>query len=766
MEDRSNFRIVILRIAKFILIRLPSTASLFKTAASIKGVEMNIRWKAVLTGLFIFVCSFTTQASPWREFEPQEARKLGQAEYELTHQKARLLVLDELSMRDSFDDAFSDAEKLEAEQMRSATHQISKAKIELPLPDGRSLIVKLIPSRILPKKLSEKYPSIKTYKILPDKTVVNGRVDITPNGFHAMVQTRKGDTFLIDPDKANREEGSQLRYFSYRKQDQRQKSDLVYSCGAKPEEVVANRSEYQEKSVVKSPNDLLIYKIAISAAGEYTAKNGGTVESALAAIVTTLNRVNQVFEQDLNIQLSLADDNDQLIYIQAEDDPFDAQNLKDLLAQNQVNIDTVLGSQNYDIGHLFTTKGGGLAAIASVCNPLRKAKGVSGISNPSNDSFNLDFVAHEIGHQLGATHTFNSEEGLCSGDNRVAQTAFEPGSGSTIMSYAGYCGADNLQANTDAMFHIGSIRQINDETSNGEGSACGKRESTRNTPPSVDAGRNYNIPSQTPFELSGFAKDIDGDQLSFAWEQIDAGEGSGINDDRGDNALFRVHMPSDSMTQSFPPLHDILNHTKSEGETLPYRQRKLSFSFIAQDGINNTQSDDMMLNVVRTGSRFALNLPRLSYNRGETYPIFWNVANTDQSPISCESIDVFLSTDGGYTFDQNIAKKLPNTGKAWVTIPAASKLSTRGRFKIRCSDNIFFAISYRNFNVKDEADNLGSPLPDEDAPELNLADKTLSSDNKAEVKNSNSNATEAGGSLDYLLFLFLLWFLPRPNRIK
>ena len=229
------------------------------------------------------------------------------------------------------------------------------------------------------------------------------------------------------------------------------------------------------KIAASSPESLLNYRIAIAATGEYTAKHGGTVEGALAAITTSLNRVNLVMERDLGIHLSLVENNHLLISTDPESDPFTKTDLVELVAENQAFIDTVIGTDNYDLGHLFTTKGGGLAAIASACNSYRKAQGVSGISNPVSDSFDLDFVAHEIGHQLGATHTFNSSQGLCSGNTRTARTAFEPGSGSSIMSYAGYCGLDNLQSNTDAMYHIGSIQQINDYTSSGQGNACGER---------------------------------------------------------------------------------------------------------------------------------------------------------------------------------------------------------------------------------------------------------------------------------------------------
>jgi len=716
---------------------------------------MNIYWYKLLVVTVVVGFSFEATASPWVD-DYQTGSSARDAHYK-THQKARLLLLDEASLRAEIRHRSG---RMEEEHLaQQGLHRSRQQLISLPLANGSTITVNLIPSFILPEKLSKQFPNIKTYRVLPDDQVVNGRVDITPNGFHAMIQLRSGELFFIDPNGELDGHTNKREYVSYRKRDQIQSADVAYSCGAKQTELPGRDFSVTgnlQKPVTTLINPLLEYKIAIAATGEYVVKNGGAVGSALAAIATTLNRVNQVFEQDLGIHLSLVEHNDQIVYSNPDTDPFDARDSKDLLVQNQLTIDRVIGSENYDIGHLFTTKGGGLAAIGSVCNQYTKAKGVSGISNPENDSFNLDFVAHEISHQLGATHTFNSGEGLCSGGTRESRTAFEPGSGSTIMSYAGYCGVDNLQSNTDAMLHIGSIMQINKFTSNVRGGRCGVRIHVDNSPPVVEAGGDYIIPAQTPFELKGEAKDNDGDRLVYAWEQVDAGEASLTNDDKGDNALFRVNLPSSSKSRSFPKIRNVLDHIKERGEELPFQQRFLNFRFVAQDGYNGTQSDGVTVKVIRTGSRFALNMPRASYNRGEIQKILWNVANTDKAPINCSSVDISLSTNGGYDFDQRLLENIPNSGEAWITIPSDSRLSTNGRFKISCSDNIFFAISYRSFIIKDTADNISYFSPDEDLPEPNLHDRTL------ESGESVIDGKSLGGSFGYLLWLVLL--LPLRRR--
>jgi hypothetical protein len=507
---------------------------------------------------------------------------------------------------------------------------------------------------------------------------------------------------------------------------------------------------------------LINYRIAIAATGEYTAKHGGTVAGAMSAIATTINRVNQVFEQDLGIHLSLVENNDKLIYVNASTDPYSGSDSKEYLYQNQNNIDAIIGSENYDIGHLFTTSGGGLAAIASTCNNSRKSQGVSGISNPRNDSFNLDFVAHEIGHQFGATHTFNGVQGLCAGNTRSAQTAFEPGSGSTIMSYAGFCGGDNLQSNTDAMFHIGSIQQIRAYVTGAVNSGCGIDNNTTNASPQVEAGINHIIPAQTPFELDGEATDAEGDALIHTWQQIDVGGLSPVNSDTGDNAIFRAHSLSSQKNRVFPPIQNILNHSSQRGENLPIQQRLMQFRFVVQDSHNTTQSDAMSVQVQRTGSRFALNLPRSQYSLGETHKILWNVAGTDIRPINCPSVELSLSVDGGYHFNQILGKNLPNTGEAWVTIPATLPSTSQGRFKIRCSDNIFFAVSYRNFDVNNQKHSERQILKDEDQPELNLKDIDL--DKIDDTKYTEPNLSEQGGGS--LGWLFALLFLTGCRRFK
>lgn len=713
--------------------------------------------------LILFSISFPALAdiSLWEDSEDIKAISQKTADMDKqSYQKARVLKLDRINMVYALE-----AMARENLSYRFATVESSQ-NISLPLPDGSMIEVELIYENLLEASLKKAYPLIKTYRVLASAKVVSGVLDMTPQGFHGMLQTSAGRIVFIDP--INNKENT---YVSYYKDDQNQHKHEKFSCGASrsasfedislAERLSASKFIAEKSSSV--PQGLLNYRIAIAATGEYTAKHGGTVEGALAGMVTTLSRINQVFEKDLGVHLSLVSNNAAIIYTDADLDPYNATNSRELMQQNQANLDAVIGSTNYDIGHLFTTRGGGLAEIAGVCNHARKGQGITGISNPFNDTFDLDFVAHELGHQLGATHTFNGNQALCAGATRTSETAFEPGSGSSLMSYAGYCGVDNLQSKTDAMFHMGSIQQIRSfaQTS---GANCGVLKHSLNRPPVVNAGRNYVIPTRTPFTLTGSATDPDSDNLVYSWEQMDAGERSPINEDKGDNALFRIYMRTSSPSRHFPRLESLIKHKEERGEKLAEKNRDLHFSFVAQDNHNVAQADEMRVKVFPTKSRFSLYLPHSQYSRGDTHKLLWNVGGTNKSPINCASIDVALSTDGGYHFPVKLMNNIPNTGVAWVTIPATTSLSTLGRFKISCSDNIFFAISYRDFGIAEQG-TIAIVLNDQDQLEPDTGKPNTTGGGNQSVKTAGASFD---GMILWVLFLMIalkgLGGCPRTKR--
>ena len=300
--------------------------------------------------------------------------------------------------------------------------------IDLPMPDGQFERFQIFNAPIMHPDLAAKYPGIQTYAGVglddPSATI---RLDVTPNGFHGMILSARHSTVYIDPYS----QSDTQHYITYHQKDFGNPGKN-FECHV--QEKAPINIDFSNAESLQGDCQLRTYNLALACTGEYAQFHGGTVNSVMAAFNTTMNRVNGIYEKDLNILMVLVANNDQLIFLNAGTDPYDNNNAGAMLGQNQTTCDNVIGFNNYDIGHVFSTGGGGLASLNSPCNSW-KAQGVTGTNNPVGDPFDVDYVAHELGHQFGANHTFNNS---CS-NNRNNSTAMEPGSGSTIMAYAGIC---------------------------------------------------------------------------------------------------------------------------------------------------------------------------------------------------------------------------------------------------------------------------------------------------------------------------------------
>lgn len=576
--------------------------------------------------------------------------------------------------------------------------------ITLPMPDGTYARFAIQESPIMAPDLAAALPEVRTYRAqgLDDPTA-SGRLDFTPEGFHGFILSSAGAVY-IDPYRR----GDTAHYMSYRRRDYaRAAGSPPFTCEAtrtRPNRDGASRLTADDAgrlvALVASGANLRTYRLALAATGEYTAFHGGTVAGAQAAMVTTMNRVNGIYEREVAIRMVMVS-NSSIVYTNAVSDPFT--NTSSDLNATQTTIDSIIGAANYDIGHLFGTAGSGLAAIESVCFTGYKAKGLTGSSSPAGDAFDVDYVAHEMGHQFGAEHTFNGTAAGCGG-NRVSDSAYEPGSGSTIMGYAGLCEWENVQLHSDAYFHGRSYDQIvaySTDTRPDWGGFCAAISLTSNNPPSVTPGPVVTIPSRTPFALTGAATDPDGELLTYAWEQYDLGSASPppLSDD-GQRPLFRSFTPTSSPTRIFPKLSDILGGTTPVGEVLPTTSRSMTFRLTVRDnraGGGGVNFGYRTVNVAGGAGPFRVNSPFTTWSGGSTQIVSWQVANTDLAPVSCANVNILLSSNGGTSFDTTILAGTPNRGVADITVPNVA--TTTARIKVECATSPFFNISPMNFTI-------------------------------------------------------------------
>lgn len=598
-------------------------------------------------------------------------------------QEYRALTLEEETFRSMLNIAASSG-------VTGAQARMVSSTVNLPLPDGSFANVTVTPNETLSPEVAATHPEIQTWNVTgTDGKVLNGVIDMTTQGFHAMLAMPNGDTIFIDP----QETAAARQYASFSKRANAEAFRKDWTCGTHGGASFRPDLTAARNTAARAGETLRTYRLAVAATGEYTAANGGTAASGLAAITTTINRVNLTYNRDLSVQLQLVSGTS-IVYTDAATDPYTNTSPSSMITENQANLDNVIGSSNYDIGHVFGTSGGGLAYVGVICNSTYKARGMTGLTTPSGTTFDIDYVAHEIGHQFGATHTFNSTAGSCNG-NREPTTAYEPGSGSTIMSYSGICSSDNLQTDSDDMFHAASISQVEAyaHTSGGGGMVCGTAGAT-NINPTVNAGADYTIPARTPFILTGSGSTTSG-TLTYSWEQLDTGTASTVGVDTGNNAIIRAYLPSASSVRTIPRMSGLTTGVQAVGETLPSTSRTLNFRLTARNGTGSA-FDDMRITTSNTGSAFAVTAPAgTSLVAGAATTVTWNVAGTDQAPISCSNVDIALTTDNGASFTTLLTA--PNTGSAIVTLPGT--LGVTNRIRVKCSNNIFFALSASNPSV-------------------------------------------------------------------
>jgi subtilisin-like proprotein convertase family protein len=578
-------------------------------------------------------------------------------------------------------------------------------RILLPEPSGRMLPFEVLREQTMAPELEEKFPSVRSFigTGITDPSL-RLRLETGPKGVTAMVFASGDSTYLIDPYSPL----SSTIYQVYYRKD-------VIPDPKKPFQCLTDGTVYGQKSpsaqgrtTAGTCGTLRTYRTAIAASAEYTAYHSLSTDSdadkktkALAAINTAVNRLNQIFESEFSIRLQLVANNNLIIYTDAATDPFNGNANSDITTNNS-NTNTVIGSANYDWGHLFGAASlSGLAATPSVCSSS-KAAAVTGVNAPTGDPFVVDYVAHEMGHQMGANHTqYNN----C---NREASTAMEPGSASTIMGYAGIC-SPNVQSNSDAYFHAVSIGEIVTYMHSGSGDGCATPSSSGNTAPVIASPQaDRTIPKSTPFSLSITATDANSDALTYCWEQMDAFTGTAQTMPPGaantSGPLFRSLTPVSTGTRWFPALATVnAGNSSSTWEVLPSVSRTLNFRGTARDarsGGGCTTEDNVVVTIDGNTGPFVVTAPNTSVTWTTTYQqkVKWSVAGTDLAPVSCSQVDILLSTDGGTTYPVTLASAVPNTGSANITVPANP--GSQCRVKVQGNGNIFYDVGNANFTIQ------------------------------------------------------------------
>ncbi|WP_456313401.1 reprolysin-like metallopeptidase [Pseudomonas shirazensis] len=602
-------------------------------------------------------------------------------------------------------------------KLSSTTQKTSKSRAEITIPNSNGVLERFSvwESSNFDPELQAKYPEIRSYEGsgIDDKSA-KIHFSVSPIGTQTMVLRIDKPSEFIEQNPDNK---SEYVLFTS-KSNLKSTSKLV--CNLKDN---AENRNLSNKTAKTSANNKVFktLRLAVSCTGEYAAYFGGTKEGALAGMNATMTRVNGILNKDLAVKLSLIANNDAIIYTNATTDPYSNANRgtstdtdgNDFWSKEvQSTITTVIGEGNYDIGHLFGASGGGgnAACIGCVCisptpsDVIGKGSAYTSPSDgrPEGDSFDIDFVVHELGHQLGANHTFSFDGGERTGVN------VEPGSGSTIMGYAGITEDYDIQDNSDDYFAYASILQIQ---SNLATKSCPVSTALTNNPPTINAGENYTIPISTPFVLTGTGSDLDGNTLTYTWEQNDSatstsGENSLAYATKPDGPLFRSLTPTSSPVRYMPDYNSVLqNKLTTTWESVSSIARTLHFVLTARDnaalGTAQTNSDDAIVTVASSAGPFAVtsqNNNDLSWSQGSYQTINWSVNNTNTLQGST-AVNIKLSTDGGLTFPVILAANTPNDGSETVLIPTSVASATNCRIRVEPTANIYYALNTKPFAI-------------------------------------------------------------------
>ncbi|RYD96282.1 MAG: T9SS type A sorting domain-containing protein [Sphingobacteriales bacterium] len=577
--------------------------------------------------------------------------------------------------------------------------------IAVPNLEGKTEHFRVFEYSNFSPELQAQYPEIRAYAGTGiEDPSANLRFSFSPKGIQTMILRANRATEFIEPYTTN----SNV-YIAFKSTAKREKGKLQFTCHTQDDGEVGRLAidGHNHRDAMSSTMVFKKFRLALSCTGEYGAYHGGTVAGALAAMNATMTRVNGVYEIDLAVKLEIIANNNVIVYTNAGTDPYSPANTGangDWSGELQVNLNNVIGAPNYDIGHLFGASGGGgfAGCIGCICNNANKGSAFTspGAGGPEGDAFDIDYVAHEMGHQLGANHTYSVA-------NEQTGVNVEPGSGSTIMAYAGITGpATDVQSNSDDYFTYRSILQIQNNLQN---KACAVNTTLTNTPMTINAGADYTIPRGTAFILKATGAAANGANVTYNWEQNDtatnasAGNNSVVTPNKTTGPTFRSVPPSTSPDRFMPALNTVLNNSLTGNwETVSNVARNLNFTLTGRDNVaggGQTKTDAMVVTVNAATGPFTVtsqNTDGIVWMPGQTQNITWNVAGTTGAPINTANVNILMSTDNGQTFTTVLAANTPNDGNETITVPNA--IAPFCRIKIEAVGNIYYAVNQRTFS--------------------------------------------------------------------
>lgn len=571
----------------------------------------------------------------------------------------------------------------------------SELTVTLPLPNRGTVDFRIVAYNLMAAEDQARYPGIHTwYGVNPDHPGQTVFLDWTERGFHAAVRGGGEPAYYIDPLYRG-----QLEYYQlYRKEDLSKPTEPFF-CEASE---AAPGTEVGERSGSAGDCVLRQYTVAISSTVQYSNYHGATSSAdaglVQSAVVTSLNRINQIFTQEISLRLELIAGNDAVYFYGQADNPFSDNSVGTLLSENTDIQNNRLGSGAFDLGHVYTQAGNnGVARLRSGCDAGSAGAGATSGSAPEGEFFNIDYVAHEMGHQLGANHTQNN------GCNYSSSAGMEPGSASTIMGYAGIC-SPNVQSRSDDYFHGRSIQEITNFLELGSGGSCATIINTSLNTPTVSGPADQMIPRETPFRLRGVASG--NGTLTYGWEQYNVEQAvMPPRSTNGRGPMFRSFRPATSPVRYFPNLPNLTDGIDPQWEELPSVSREMSFRLTTRN-VNATYGctgeHDLSLSVDGQRGPFRVVDPTgfTQWSEGQVAQVRWEVAGTDAPAFNSPTVDILLSLDGGQTYVP-VLEATPNDGTAEITVPEMTSSSVR--VMVRSVDNVFFNISEQHHAIVSDA---------------------------------------------------------------